>query len=247
MKDDWDKLFDEMYLRGYAVLGRGGDAEAQALGAVRLAGVEPPAEVLDAPCGYGRHSIPLALAGYRVTGADRSPVLLAEARRRAGAADSPRLRQADHRQLPFEPTSFDCVLNLFSSLGYRGEEGDRATLGEFHRVLRPGGSLVVETMHRDRLIAIFQPRGWDNLGGGSTLLEERRFDPVSGMIETDHVIVGPDGQRQGITYRIRLYTATELVRLLEEAGYVGVECFGGLEREPLTAQTRLVILARTPE
>ena len=66
--------------------------------------------------------------------------------------------QADYRELPFEDGSFDAVVNLFSSLGYRGDEGDRQTLREFRRVLRPGGALVIETMHRDRLVRVFRPR-----------------------------------------------------------------------------------------
>ena len=62
-RDHWDTLFDELYLRTYALLQEGLDSDAQALAAVALAGVEPGAEILDAPCGYGRHSIVLARAG----------------------------------------------------------------------------------------------------------------------------------------------------------------------------------------
>jgi SAM-dependent methyltransferase len=242
--DDWDPFFDEIYLRSYGALQRGGDAEEQALGAVRLAGCEPGADVLDAPCGYGRHSIPLARAGFRIVGADRSEKLLDEARRAAGESEWPRWVRADHRDLPFEEASFDAVLNLFSSLGYRGEEGDRQTLAQFLRVLRPGGSLVVETMHRDRLMSIFQPRGWDPLPEGGILVEERGFDHTAGEIETTHTLIDADGRRESFTYRLRLYTATELARLVERAGFVEVECFGGPDREPLSQETRLVVFAR---
>ncbi len=105
-RDHWDRMFDELYLRTYALLQESLDSEGQALAAVALAGVAPGAEILDAPCGYGRHSIPLARAGYRVTGADRSPVLLDEARRRAGEGEWPRWVEADHRELPFDDASF---------------------------------------------------------------------------------------------------------------------------------------------
>jgi SAM-dependent methyltransferase len=235
-RDTWDELFDELYLRTYAGREKG-DAEEEALGAAG-------AELLDAPCGYGRHALALAEAGYRVTGADRSPVLLAEARRRAGGAEWPRWVEADHRELPFAEAGFDAVLNLFSSLGYRGEEGDRRTLGEFLRVLRPGGSLVVETMHRDRLMAIYDPRDWDDLAGGAILFEDRRFDFVAGEMEADHTLLEPDGTRHGVTYRVRTYTATELAGLLGAVGFDSVECFGGFDREPLSQHTRLVLLAR---
>jgi ubiquinone/menaquinone biosynthesis C-methylase UbiE len=245
--DDWDRLFDELYLRTYAKLERGGDPEAEALGFARLAGVEHGADVLDCPCGYGRHAIALARGGFHVVGADRSPVLLEEARRRAGEGEWPRWVEADHRELPFADGSFDCVMNLFSSLGYRGEDGDRQTLAELRRVLRPGGALVVETMHRDRLVRVFQPEIWDKLPDGGVLLEERRFDQVTGVIETDFILIDAEGARESLTYRVRTYAVTELVRLVEEAGFTGIECYGGPEGEELTIATRLVLLARAPE
>jgi SAM-dependent methyltransferase len=246
-RDDWDRLFDDLYLRTYARLDRGDDPEAEALGFARLAGLEPGADVLDCPCGYGRHSIPLARAGFHVVGADRSPVLLEEARRRAGEGDWPHWVEADHRELPFADASFDAAFNLFSSLGYRGEEGDRQTLSELRRVLRPGRALVIETMHRDRLARIFQPDQWDGLPDGGFLLEARRFDQVAGVVEDDFTVIGPDGSRESLTYSIRTYTVTELVRLVEEAGFTGIECYGGPEGEELRIETRLVLLARAPQ
>jgi ubiquinone/menaquinone biosynthesis C-methylase UbiE len=244
--DQWDRIFDELYLRTYAVLERGAEPEPEALAAARLAGVERGADVLDCPCGYGRHSIPLARAGFHVVGADRSPVLLEEARRRAGE-DGPTWVQADHRDLPFPDASFDAVLNLFSSLGYRGEEGDRQTLSEFRRVLRPGGALVVETLHRDRLASIFEPRQWEPLPDGGFVLEERVFDQAAGEIATTLHLVDAAGRHESASYRMRCYTATDVVRLVAGAGFTAIECFGGLDREPLTIETRLVVLARAPD
>jgi SAM-dependent methyltransferase len=246
-RDFWDELFDEIYLRTYAALDRGGQPKEEALAAARLAGCESGADILDAPCGYGRHSIPLARAGYRVVGVDRSPVLLEEARRRAGEGDWPRWVQGDHRELPLENASFDAVLCLFSSLGYRGEDGDARTLAEFHRVLRPSGRLVVETMHRDHLMHIFQARGWDPLPDGGMLVEERRFDYVEGAAETDHTILEADGTKRSVTWRIRTYTATELGKLIEAAKFADLEYLGNLDGGKLSRETRLVVLARKPE
>jgi hypothetical protein len=111
-------------------------------------------------------------------------------------------------------------------------------------VLRPGGALVVETMHRDRLARIFQPNQWEPLPDGGLLLEARRFDQVAGWVDNDFVVIGPDGTRESLTYRIQSYTATDLVRLVEEAGFGGIECYGGAEGEELRIETRLVLLAR---
>jgi ubiquinone/menaquinone biosynthesis C-methylase UbiE len=244
-RDHWDELFDEVYLSTHSSRFEEVDSAEEALAAAKLAGIEPPAEILDAPAGFGRHSIPLAEAGFRVTAADRSAVQLDEGRRRAGDAEWPRFTQADFRELPFEEESFDAVVNLFTSIGYRGENGDRQMLGEFRRVLRPSGALVIEALHRDRLMAIFQERAWEPLEGEAILAEERRFDYVAGEIETDHIYIA-DGRRRSITFRLRVYTATELVRMLEAIGFGEIECFGDYEGAELSQETRLVVRARKP-
>jgi ubiquinone/menaquinone biosynthesis C-methylase UbiE len=244
-RDHWDELFDEIYLTTYPARLDLHDSAKEALAAALLAGVEPPAEILDAPAGFGRHSIPLAESGFRVTGIDRSAVQLEEARRQAAGADWPRWVQADLRELPFEDESFEAVLNLFSSIGYRGEEGDRLMLGEFLRVLRPGGTVLIETMHRDRLMVIFQPYTWEPLDADSLVAEARSFDQATGEIETEHILV-TGGSRRSFTYRMRCYTATELVRMVAEAGFGGIECFGDYEGGELGRETRLVVRARKP-
>ncbi len=238
-------MFDQIYLKTYALNLGERDSSAEAEAAVRLAGVEPGADILDAPTGFGRHALPLAMLGYHVTGIDRSAVQLAEARRIAGDVEWPKWVEADFRELPFADESFDAVLCLFSSIGYRGEEGDREAFGEYVRILRPEGSLIVETLHRDRLMAIFQERSWDPLEDGAVLIEERRFDPVPGELEVDHTILTV-GERRGVTFRLRIYSATELVRLLADIGFGEIECFGDFEGGPLSRETRLVVRARKP-
>jgi ubiquinone/menaquinone biosynthesis C-methylase UbiE len=240
---DWDKLFDELYLRTYAQLADPETGPRQAEGVVRLVGLEPGADLLDCPCGYGRHSIEFARLGLHVVGADRSEVLLAEAKRRAGDGEWPRLVHADYRELPFEDASFDCVTNLFSSLGYWGEEGDGRAVAEFRRVLRPGGSLVVETMHRDRLMAIYTPSSWEELVDGSLVLDLRTFDYERGVIAARHELVEPDGNRLAAPYEIRVYTATELVAIARDAGFEQVSCYGDFDETPLSRDTRLVLVA----
>src|SRR4051794_9870602 len=142
--ETWDAFFSDFYLRAYAADERAGEAEAQALAAARLAGCPDGGDLLDVPCGFGRHAVPLARAGYRVVGVDRSETLLDEARRRGGGERWPKLTRADYRELPFADSGFDAAVNLFTSLGYLGDEADTRVLAEIRRVLRPGARLVVE-------------------------------------------------------------------------------------------------------
>jgi SAM-dependent methyltransferase len=242
---DWDRLFDELYLETYAPLQRDEDAETLALGVMQLIGCDAPADVLDAACGYGRHSRVLARAGFDVVGLDRSPVLLAEARRRSEGEEAVSWVEGDYRELPFPAGSFDAVVNLFSSFGFFGDQGDAQVLAEFARVIRPGGALVLETLHRDRLMAIRHEQHWEALPDGAVRLDRRAFDPVEGVVEAALTHWPRAGEPMTVEYRLRLYTATELARMAAEAGFAETAFYGGPDGGPLTRDSRLVLVART--
>jgi SAM-dependent methyltransferase len=246
--ETWDAFFTEFYLRAYAGAPTQDDqAGEQALAAAQLAGAPEGGDVLDVPCGFGRHTVPLGAAGYRAVGADRSQALLDEARRRTAGARWPKLVQADYRDLPFGDASFDAALNLFSSLGYLGDEQDERALAEIGRVLRPGGSLVIETMHRDLLLRNFHERDWQLVGGGRLLLEQRTFDQPSGVAQITQTLIEGDGTRESRTFSLRVYSATELLAMLDRAGFAEARCIGDLGGAPFAPGTRLVIVARKGE
>jgi SAM-dependent methyltransferase len=74
------------YAARFAALAEAGhDVHGEALFCASL--VAPPATVLDAGCGTGRVAVKLAELGYRSTGIDLDPSMLAEARRAAPALD----------------------------------------------------------------------------------------------------------------------------------------------------------------
>jgi ubiquinone/menaquinone biosynthesis C-methylase UbiE len=210
----------------------------------RLAGCPAGGDLLDVPCGFGRHAIPLARAGYQVVGADRSQALLDEARRRAGDGQAPELVRADYRELPFADASFDAALNLYTSIGFLGDEEDTRALAEIGRVLRPGAPLVIETMHRDRLVTLTSDRHWELLGEGRLLVAQSTFDHASGVAQTTQTLIDAANERESRTWSIRVYCATELVAMLDRAGFAEAKCYGDLQGGPLGTATRLVVVAR---
>jgi ubiquinone/menaquinone biosynthesis C-methylase UbiE len=240
----WDALFSDFYLRAFADEARDAEAQEQALAAARLSGCPDGGDLVDVACGFGRHAVPLARAGYRVVGVDRSQALLDEARRRAGGERWPKLVRADYRELPLPDESFDAALNLFSSLGYLGDEDDTKVLGEIRRVLRPGGRLVIEIMQRDALVLRFRDTGWHMVGEGRLLLEQRTFDPVAGVAQETQTLIEPSGERESRTFSLRVYTATELLAMLDRAGFEESRCYGDLSGGRFASDSRLVILAR---
>jgi 2-polyprenyl-3-methyl-5-hydroxy-6-metoxy-1,4-benzoquinol methylase len=179
----WEQFFDEDYLRVWATVSKGGDEEAAALW--RILGLSEGARVLDAGCGYGRVSLPLARLGARVLGVDQSAHLIGEAERRRGDLGPERLRYLRHDlRAPLGESSFDAALSLFSSLGYGDEANDAAILGTLAAAVRPGGKVAVDTMHRDVLAARLAREAVPahRLPDGTLLVEEAGFDPVGGRV-----------------------------------------------------------------
>lgn len=100
-------------------------------------------KVLDAGCGVGWGTALLAEQGAEATGVDLSPLAIGEARRRHGAVAEFEL--GDLCQMPFDDDSFDAVVS-FEAIEHVGDT-DRA-MREMHRVLRPGGLLLISSPNR---------------------------------------------------------------------------------------------------
>ncbi len=92
--------------------------------------------VLEVGCGTGLLLRRLALVAARATGVDLSPGMLAHARARG--LD---VREGTATDLPFADASFDVAVS-FKTLPHVPDL--RRALGEMARVVRPGGTLIVE-------------------------------------------------------------------------------------------------------
>ena len=215
-----------------------------AIQALRLA---PGARVLDIACGVGRHSIELARRGYQVTGLDLSATLLDLAARRAERAGvEVNWVRADMRAIPFTQ-EFDAAFNIFSSWGYlESEAEDQKVLAAVARALKPGGAFLLETAHRDWLMRHFQPRTWHE-GIGVLVLEENMLDLLSGRLIATHTAIYDDGRQRRWQINTRQYSAAELRRMLETAGFRIGQSFGGYDGAPLTLESpRLILVAELP-
>jgi ubiquinone/menaquinone biosynthesis C-methylase UbiE len=105
-----------------------------------LSSVPPPgARCLEAGCGAGFNALDLSERyQWDVFPCDYSHHALVFSAQRG----VPRLAAADVSQLPYANASFDCV-TCFDVLVMLSTEGMICALQEFHRVLRPGGLLVI--------------------------------------------------------------------------------------------------------
>jgi len=95
-------------------------------------------QVLDVATGTGLVARALPARGFRVTGLDQSPEMLACARERFG--DRVELVEGSADELPFDDASFD---HLTFTYLLRYVDDPAATLAELVRVVRPGGTIAM--------------------------------------------------------------------------------------------------------
>ena len=107
-------------------------------------------KILDIAAGTGTSSMALKLPGVEVIAADFSKGMLAEGKKRYPELE---FVFADAMKLPFKNNEFDVVTMSF---GLRNVQDRDKALGEFLRVLKPGGRLVIcEFSHVPGLLGVF--------------------------------------------------------------------------------------------
>jgi ubiquinone/menaquinone biosynthesis C-methylase UbiE len=108
-------------------------------------GLPPGSDVLEVAPGPGYHAIEMARLGARVTGLDISRTMVeiaTERARRDGVAVDFRL--GDAAAMPFPDASFDLIV---CQAAFKNFVDPPAALNEMHRVLRPGGTAVIQDLN----------------------------------------------------------------------------------------------------
>ena len=211
-----------------------------------------PLDVLDLPCGPGRHALALAQAGHRVVAVDRTQAYLDELETRLAT----RRERQPGRELAVEVVrsdmrdfvrsgSFDLALNLYTSLGYFEDiEGDRRVLRGFRESLRPTGALVIDILAREVLARVFSPSRFHRLDDGSIQLVENRVRHGWRWMEVTWTFI-KDGESRSFDLSHRIWGALDLEAELLSAGFGTVQLFGGFDGRPYDHMAdRLVAVAR---
>ena len=131
------------------------------------------------------------------------------------------------RHLPVDGP-FDAVVCWLNSFGYYDDADCHRVLEEFHRVLRPGGVVTIDTLHHDGGVRHYTPAP-DAVAvqrGDDTMIELWTFDPVSGRMYIERT-AHRDGEVRHASYFVRLPTPPEWVVWLEAAGFRDVRFQAG--------------------
>jgi ubiquinone/menaquinone biosynthesis C-methylase UbiE len=188
--------------------------------------------VLELGCGTGRVSLPLARAGIRLVGIDRSAPMLARARKQILKSSNPQilkcldLVRGDIRALPFEAGAFSMVLAPYGILQSLIRPRDlAAALASVARVLERGGSFGIDLVpdvpkwreYENRV----QLRGRAR-GAQLTLVESVRQDPKRHLTTFGQMYVerrGTETREHCFDLTFRTLSVRQMTAQLERAGF----------------------------
>ncbi|MBU2572487.1 MAG: class I SAM-dependent methyltransferase [Elusimicrobia bacterium] len=212
--------------------------------------------VLEAACGTGRLTIPLAGAGIDITGLDISAPMLRAARKKAGKKGLKiRFIRADARKFSLNG-KFRLIFIPFNSMQHLH---DRVSLESFFsrvkKHLAPGGRFILDVFNPDPRYLVrdnkeLVPIGYyqDPYSGGEVLVNEQySYDRAAQVSRIAwHYKLGK--KRLGVKrLNMRCFYPQELDALLHYNGFTSLRKYGGFRREPFSPDSpkQIVICRKT--
>jgi SAM-dependent methyltransferase len=216
--------------------------------------------ILELGCGSGRVLVPLAEAGYQVTGVDLSPVMLERARHRSHRQHATLpidLVEMDMRTMDarFDGTFALAVYSLNGFMHLTTQEDQLGSLGSVRRSLAPDGTVFFDLVNPSpgyiERIAGETTLDWQGtLADGRHVLKwaHREVDVHDQIIDTSiwYDLTGKDGQvgRVHTAFTLRYVQLAELALMLKMTGFGPPSGYGSYELDPLDALSeRLIVTA----
>ena len=223
--DWWKTLFDEVYLITDARSVNDDRVTSQEIDIfTALLPMRPQDRILDLCGGHGRHSIELCSRGFlKCTVLDYSQPLLDIGANHAGNKGFDILfLQGDARHTRLDSDTFDHVLILGNSLGYiPNPDADLHILKESSRLLKPGGSLLLDVADGESARTKIAPSAWHQIGEDIVVCRQREVR--NGVICAREMVLSKvRGLIRDQTYCIRLYSEDTLEALVRKAGFEDV-------------------------
>ncbi len=200
--------------------------------------------VVEWMCGTGELACGLARRDFDVIGVDLETEMLAVAERRAAALphnQRPHWVQDDIRDGALDRRDNDLAFIAAHSFGHMVSKDDQLdALRSVRRHLRPGGALAMtlglagggSRAEQTGIYGPFRPVPPDLI---VRKVVRNRYDADLQLLMVHDQVEVRQGESQRVfeyTFSLRLFTPAEIVRLLTQAGFVGVGMFGDFDLKP---------------
>ncbi|MBA3663004.1 MAG: class I SAM-dependent methyltransferase [Bacteroidetes bacterium] len=200
--------------------------------------LNPSAKIWDLACGKGRHTLAFGKKGFSVTGTD----LAKNSIKTALETEEPNVEFFVHdMRRPFRVNYFDCVVNLFTSIGYFDRYNDNfLVFDNVYSSLKPGGIFVVDFFNAEKVKETLLPE-----------YTEQRDDVTFHITKciANNII----HKKINFEHRLKKFEFEETVSLLkkedfekfaEKSGFTLQTIFGNYALEPFNEKTsdRLILL-----
>lgn len=244
MERPWfEMIFDERYPQLFGPVE--GNAEREVAEIVSFLSPPAGAAVEDLGCGRGRHAIPFARRGYRVTGVDLSDGMLRIARESACREGVPVEWVREDMRTFCRPGAFDLCLSLFTSFGFFSDHENQRVLENVAACLKEGGILLLDLRNAGKGLArIAESDRIMDVPSGRLRISVR-YDQGSRRARAQHVLTRPDGIIISSAFDVRIYSPEELQAGIGRAGMRMRGYYGSLAGCPFDDDSeRMVVVAR---
>jgi len=194
-------------------------------------------KVLDVCCGMGRHPRALSSRGYAVTGVERDPAAIANARELGGG---PTYIQADVRDYQPDAYAYDLVIVMAQRFGHFDAAMNRDLFRRLALGVREGGRVVLDLWNPEFFAAHQGERDFELPDG--IVRERKRGEGNRLLVHLDY----PDGGIDDFDWQ--LFTPAEIMSL---AGGVGLDLVAActdfdISVEPSPAKPRIQFVLKRP-
>lgn len=191
---------------------------------------------LELAIGTGRIGLPLAARGVRVDGIELSDAMVALMREKPGG-DEVGVVIGDMSVADAPGSGYRLVYLVFNTIyNLLTQEGQVRCFENAARHLADGGVFVVDAGVPQAWLRGRQFVDAEYVGNDEVVLDVNRYDPVTQILDENHVHLSNNGVRLG-PISCRIAFPSELDLMARIAGLRLLDRWGGWRREPFTADS----------
>jgi cyclopropane fatty-acyl-phospholipid synthase-like methyltransferase len=189
-----------------------------------------PELILDAGCGTGALTLPLARKGYNMIGIDISDEMLSAARRKSEIAGLDILfSRQDIRDFELYGT-VDSIICVCDAVNYLAGDGDLYRFFNLSRnYLNPGGLFVFDVSTEYKYKEVLAENNFCDINENAAYIWENSYDPGTRINEYLVTFFMEDTfgryERFEELHRLRVHSVSEIKSALKSAGFSEIETY----------------------